>query len=80
VPSKKTADAISELADLIPYGHLQASTAPDAFIAEVAQEIRHLRACLHSALARVEIANREGDDILSAWAEDARALLRRATP
>jgi len=37
-----------------------------------------LLASLEAAVARVELANAEGDPILSAWLPDAQAALRRA--
>jgi len=37
--------------------------------------IKCLELCLREAIARVEIANAEGDQILSAWLVDAKALL-----
>ena len=37
-----------------------------------------LLAALEAMVARVEIANKEGDPIMSAWLPDARAVIARA--
>jgi hypothetical protein len=39
-----------------------------------------LLAALQFAVSRVELANAEGNPILSAWLSDARAAIARATP
>jgi len=57
--SKKLEAAISRLADLFEFGHLQASTNPAAFIGQAADEIISIRARAEkaeAALVRVEAA------------------------
>lgn len=49
-----------------------------AFIVRACNAHDDLVAALQAAVARVEIANAEGDPIMSAWLPDARAALAKA--
>jgi len=61
--SKKLEAAISRLADLFEFGHLQASTNPAAFIGQAADEINSIRARADRAEARLVAVN----DVVSKW-------------
>jgi len=71
--SKKLEAAISRLADLFEYGHLQASTNPAAFIGQAADEIVSVRVRAEKAeagLARVTAERDEARRVANAVADE----------
>lgn len=80
-------DTRATAATLRDWGLLeQSETAPNLFRLALADDRRReleafpaMLAALQEAVARVELANSEGDSILSAWLHDARAAIALAT-